>query len=85
MELKPMPTSPLTEPNPASMDEQMRRLDAMISGDPRALTRANRDEFVSYLRGLRDSWAKEAAAGKTRATRAPKWTGPLPTPEDLGL
>ena len=63
--------NPLTEPNPNSMDEEMRRLDATISGDPRTLTRPQRDAFVAYLRGLRTQWARDEAAGAKRA-KAPK-------------
>jgi hypothetical protein len=75
-----MPTSPLTEPDPKSMDEEMRRLDEVMSGDPRTLTRANRDQAVAYYRSLRAQWEKDAAAGKTRA-RAPK----LPSGTPLNL
>ena len=75
-----MPLSPLTEPDPKSMDEEMRRLDAIISGDPRALTRPQRDQFVAYLRTLRAHWEKDAANGKTRA-RAPRL--PSGTPVNL--
>jgi hypothetical protein len=82
-----MPTSPLNEPDPKSMDEQMRRLDTIVSGDPRSLTRAQRDAFVAYLRDLRAQWEKDSAAGAKRA-KAPKFIGPINVDEiakDLGL
>jgi len=77
--------SPLTEPDPLSMNEEMRRLDTIVSGDPRALTRAQRDQFVAYLRDLRVQWAKDEASGAKRA-KAPKLPpGHIVMPEDLGL
>ena len=76
----------LAEPNPNSMDEQMRRLDDIMSSDPRSLTRADRDQVIAHYRSLRAQWARDEATGKTRA-RAPK-TPPGQVsvrPEDLGL
>ena len=82
-----MPPSPLTEPDPRSMDEEMRRLDATISGDPRTLTRQQRDAFVAYLRDLRTQWARDEASGAKRA-KAPKMPisgDPAQWAKDLGI
>lgn len=82
--------SPLTEADPASLEELFSRLDGHIQARTLNLPNASKtlDGVIAELRRQREAWAKAEASGATRAPRAKKAQGAgsaKTTLGDLGL
>ena len=79
--------SPLSEAEPASLDELFQRLDSHIAARTLNLPGAQKslDLVIAELRRQRAAWQAAEASGATKAPRAKKVAGTQTTLDDLGL
>lgn len=73
-----MPESPLTEPDPRSLDD-------LYSADPLSLTDSDVDRIVDDLREKRALWIKEEAEAGAQGRRAKKTYKEAPKKGQLTL
>lgn len=73
-----MDINPLAEANPQSLDE-------LFSRDPLSYQQQDREAIILEMRRYRKLWAQDEAAGKTKASKAPREKKPNLSLDDLGL